>query len=83
VIEPDELERDYITLLCTMNRSHDRVLDYYVLPRMTAHTLLHRNDSWLRKGMRLSRLSDFYATVKRMWAERSKQKTLSQYVQEL
>ena len=83
VIEPDELERDYITLLCTMNRSHDRVLDYYVLPRRTAHTLLHGNDSWLRKGMCLSRLSDFYATVKRMWAERSKQKTLSQYVQEL
>jgi DNA invertase Pin-like site-specific DNA recombinase len=83
VIEPDELERDYITLLCTMNASHDRVLDYYVLPRMSGHTLLHRRVSWLREGVRIRSLSDFYATVKGMWAERSRQRDLSQYLREL
>lgn len=82
-IQPDELERDYITLLCTINRTHDRVLDHYVLPRMSKHTLLRRNASWLDEGIRLRRLSDFYATVKRMWAERSDQRTLEKYLQEL
>jgi hypothetical protein len=83
VIEPDDLERDYITLLCTMNTSHDRILDSYVLPRMTGHTLLHRKVSWLREGKRLRSLSDFYSTVKKIWAKRSNQGSIWQYLQEL
>jgi hypothetical protein len=83
VIEPDQRERDYITLLGTMSVNHDRVLDYYVLPRMSSHSLVRRNSSWLRAGVRLRRLSDFYATVKKMWAERSRKDTLSKYLHEL
>jgi DNA invertase Pin-like site-specific DNA recombinase len=83
VIEPNERERNYITLLCTMNPTHDRVLDYYVLPQMSAHTSLRRNDSWLREGIRLDRLSDFYSTVKRVWAQRSDHTTILKYLQEL
>lgn len=88
VMEPNDRERDYITLLCTMNATHDRVLDYYVLPKMmsaqmSAHRPLHRNDSWLREGIQLHRLSDFYSLVKRVWAKRSDHKTLLKYLQEL
>jgi hypothetical protein len=83
VIQPNELEREYITLICTMNSSHDRILGYYVLPRMSRHTVLCRNASWLRSGVQLHNLSDFYATVKRIWAERCSQKTLARYLEEL
>jgi DNA invertase Pin-like site-specific DNA recombinase len=83
VIEADDLERDYITLLCTMNATHDRILDSYVLPRMRAHSLLHRKVSWLREGVRLRRLSDLYTTVKKIWAKRSNQASIWQYLQEL
>ena len=83
VIEPAPVERDYITLLCTLNSSHDRVLDYFVLPKMTANTRVHRSDSWLQTGVRLQRLSDFYTIVKRLWAERGNQTTLSKYLEEL
>ncbi len=83
VIQPDELERDYVTLLCTMNSRHNRVIDFYVLPRMSRHSLLRRNVSWLRDGVRLRKLSDFYSTVKRLWSQRGRQDTLSKYLQEL
>jgi hypothetical protein len=83
VIQPDERERDYVTVLCTMNSCHNRVLDFYVLPRMSRHALLRRDVSWLREGVRLGKLSDFYSTVKRLWAQRGKQNTLSRYLQEL
>jgi len=83
IMEPTERERNFITLLCTMNSSHDRVLDYYVVPRMAGQHMLHRKVSWLRQGVRLSRLSDFYAAVKKMYARRSSQGTISEYLQEL
>jgi DNA invertase Pin-like site-specific DNA recombinase len=83
VIEPDELERPYITLLCRMNRTHDRVLDYYLVPKMDARWLLRPNDPWLRQGERLHSLSDFYSRVRKIWGTRSNQNTLSRYLQEL
>lgn len=83
VIEPDESERPYITLLCRMNRTHDRVLDYYLVPKMDARRLLRPNDSWLHQGERLRSLSDFYSVVRKVWRERTSQNTLSKYVQEL
>jgi hypothetical protein len=83
VIEPDELERPYITLLCRMNRTHDRVLDYYLVPKMDARSLLRPNDPWLQQGERLRNLSDFYTGVRKIWRERSNQNTLSRYLQEL
>jgi hypothetical protein len=83
VIEADDLERDYITLLCTMNATHDRILDSYLLPRMSGHTLLHRKVSWLREGVRLRSLSDFYSKVKQIRAKRSSQGSILQYLQEL
>ncbi len=83
VIEPDELERPYVTLLCRMNRTHDRVLDYYLVPKMDSRWLLHPNDPWLRNGERLRSLSDFYTKVRKIWRDRSNQNTLARYLQEL
>jgi hypothetical protein len=83
VIEPFPVEREYITLLCTMNCKHDRVLDYYILPKMTAFKRVHRSDSWLRTAVRLHNLADFYTTVKGMWAQRSNHDTILKYLQEL
>lgn len=83
VIEPDELERPYITLLCRMNRTHDSVLDYYLVPKMDARCLLRPTDPWLRQGERLRSLSDFYNAVRKIWKERSNQNTLSRYLEEL
>jgi hypothetical protein len=33
-VEPNRAECEFITLLCTMNRGHDRVIDYFLLPDM-------------------------------------------------
>jgi len=83
VIEPPPTERDYITLACTMNSTHDRVLDYFVVPKMSASTKLRRGTSWLQAGVRLHRLSDFYNVAKRLWAQRCKQTNIAQYLEEL
>jgi hypothetical protein len=83
VIEPDDFERPYITLLCRMNRTHDRVLDYYLFRKMEARCLLRSNDPWLRQGKRLRTLTDFYTVVRKLWRERTNQNTLSKYLQEL
>jgi hypothetical protein len=71
-VEPFVAERDYITLLCTLNIRHDDILDYYVFPEMDmwkSHRL-RRNDPLLYSSVKLDRLSDFYAVAKRLWTER-------------
>jgi len=71
-VDPFPAERDYITLLCTLNTRHDDVLDYYVFPKMDmwkSHRL-RRNDPVLHSSVKLDRLSDFYAVAKRLWTER-------------
>lgn len=73
-VYPSPAERDYITLVCTLNKKHDGVLDHYLFPRMDmwkSHRL-RRNDPMLRSAVRLDRLSDFYATVIKVWTQRSK-----------
>jgi DNA invertase Pin-like site-specific DNA recombinase len=76
-------ECEYVTLLCTLNRSHSRVLDYFVLPEFIKFRRECENDSWFKKGIRLQRLSDFYATVKKVSAEHSSQPNLDSYVRSL
>lgn len=65
-------EGDYITLLCLLTPKHDRVLQYFVAPKMGQwkYLRLFRNSPFLRQTVKLERLSDFYATVKRLWEER-------------
>ena len=70
VVEPASTERNYITLFCRMSPTHDRILSIHVFRRLAFKS--HRSfdgDAWLRTGMRLRRLDDFYATVKKLWAD--------------
>jgi DNA invertase Pin-like site-specific DNA recombinase len=71
VVEPSPAERGYITLLCMMNHSHDRVLGQYLFPRMDwlrSHRL-HKNDPCLGAAIKLNSLSEFYAAVKKLWGK--------------
>jgi hypothetical protein len=69
-VEPIVTESDFVTLLCRVNHRHDRSLDMFVLPQMTGFTRTCEHDSWIRKGIRLRGLTDFYSTVKKCWAQR-------------
>ena len=64
-------ERDLITLVCTMKRSHDGVISYFLLPDMHPFRKLRFHDGRLSHAMRLQSLADFYKAARRLWAERS------------
>jgi DNA invertase Pin-like site-specific DNA recombinase len=67
LVEPVRLEREYITLLCIASPERDRVLRFYVFPSMNLRSRRthksHENDPWLRTGVRLKSLSEFYSAV--------------------
>jgi hypothetical protein len=73
-VDPFVAERDYITLVCTLNQKHDVVLDQYLFPRvdMWKSHRLRRNDPWPCSAVKLYRLADFYTAASRIWKERSK-----------
>lgn len=75
-VEPNVTESNFVTLLCKVNNRHDRLLGMFVLPQMTGFTRTCNHDSWIRKGIRLRRLCDFYATVKKCWADRCEQELI-------
>jgi len=71
LVEPHPSERSYVTLLCPVKRSHERVLGYFVFPRLDGfktHNMV-RNDPFLVNAIRLRDLSEFYETVKKVWPE--------------
>lgn len=70
-VDPNPAEKHFVTLLCTMNGRHDRVIDYFALPRMDGFKRTSIHDSWFLRAARLPSLSDFYVTVKKLCAERS------------
>jgi DNA invertase Pin-like site-specific DNA recombinase len=63
-VDPSPGEQDFITLVCRMNRAHDRVYSYHLFPRIKhkSHQLC-RNDPWLAEGIRLQNLSEFVSAV--------------------
>jgi DNA invertase Pin-like site-specific DNA recombinase len=73
ILESVPAEHKFITLLCTANRASDRLLGYYVFPRMDWMRFhrLYRNDPCLDAATKLDNLSDFYTVVKNLWVERS------------
>jgi hypothetical protein len=72
VAETASSERNFVTLLCTMNPNRDRVLRFYVFPAMTLKTRKFvENDPWLRTAVRLKRLSEFYAVATKVRESRS------------
>ena len=70
LVEPNSAERSYITLLCPVKRSHERVLGYFVFPHLDGFRthLMFRKDPFLSAAIRLNDLSEFYATVQKLWA---------------
>jgi DNA invertase Pin-like site-specific DNA recombinase len=70
-VDPNPAERGCVTLLCTMNSRHDRVIDYFALPTMDGYKRTFMHDSWFHKAVKLRNLSDFYTIVTKMWAQRS------------
>jgi hypothetical protein len=49
IVEPNSAESSYITLLCPVKRSHERVLGYFVFPHLNGFRthFLFRNDPFL------------------------------------
>jgi len=71
VLEPNPAERAYITLVCTMDDRHDRVLDYFLLPNMEWFRRTYFKDSFLRTAVQLPKVTNFYAEVRKLWAATS------------
>lgn len=71
VVEPNAKERSFITLVCTMSAQHDDVLGYFLLPNMNWFRRTFIYDSFLYRAVRLHKLTEFYAQVKKLWAERT------------
>jgi DNA invertase Pin-like site-specific DNA recombinase len=72
VVEPNPLERNYVTLFCKMNTTHDHVLSYNLFAEMNFKS--HRscvNDPWLKNSLRLRKLADFYVSVKKLWSQKT------------
>ncbi|HVI08856.1 MAG TPA: recombinase family protein [Candidatus Binatia bacterium] len=70
-VEPNPAEKNSITLLCPVKRSHDRVLAYFVFPRLNGFSThcMFRNDPFLKEAVRLRELSQFYSIVKAIRTE--------------
>ncbi len=62
-------ERDYIVLLCPLNRAYSKIVDYYVMPPIGNSIRLLKqfgnNDEWLIKGTRLEDLRELYGVAKK------------------
>jgi DNA invertase Pin-like site-specific DNA recombinase len=72
-VEPHLGEQTNVTLLCTMNCTHDQVLDYYVFVGMgmcRSHRL-YKNDPFLGAAVKIRDLSEFYVTVKGAWEQKT------------
>ena len=67
-----ERERDCITLVCLLNGRRDRVLQFYVAPRLGAWATLrlYAHTPFLRQMVKLVTISDFYGVVVKLWNER-------------
>jgi len=74
--EPTPIEREYITLVCMLSPQRDRVLRFYIFPAMNQTGQKTRrflkNDPWLRSGVRLKDLSEFYKVVRTIHKAQSK-----------
>jgi DNA invertase Pin-like site-specific DNA recombinase len=72
MVKPAPAERDYVTLICLLNRRYDRVLRYYIAPKTGQWNSLRLrgNSPFLNQTIRLECISDFYATVKRISDDR-------------
>jgi hypothetical protein len=69
-VEPNAVEREFITLVCPINTDNKMTPPYYVFSQrdgIKRHDT-YTGDPWLRTGIRLTSLSQFYEVVTRMWS---------------
>jgi DNA invertase Pin-like site-specific DNA recombinase len=72
-VKINSAEREYITLVCKLDAAFRRIVSYHLLPNANTSWQCHpsyKDDPWLRAGVRLSGLPEFYATAKRLWNNR-------------
>jgi DNA invertase Pin-like site-specific DNA recombinase len=66
VVRPTSAERENITLLCKLSPGTERIASYHLIPRVDIPGRTHlsyNDDPTLHKGVRLRKLSGFYAAV--------------------
>jgi DNA invertase Pin-like site-specific DNA recombinase len=66
VVRPTSAEREHITLLCKIGPGINRIANYHLLPRVCIPGRTHLSyddDPLLHRGIRLQKLSGFYAAV--------------------
>ena len=67
---PTSAERQNMTLLCKVSANKDRISSYYLFSRLDipgrGQSLYSRSGSFLRQGVRLQELSEFYAAVRKL-----------------
>jgi hypothetical protein len=70
IVEPNPVESSYITLLCPVKRSHERVLGYFVFPHLNGFRthFMFKKDPFLNAAVKLNSLSEFYSVAQQLWA---------------
>jgi len=63
LVEPARHERKFITLLARLNESNRVIIDLHIFPSIDRLTQFQINDSWMKRGKRLSDLSQFCKIV--------------------
>jgi len=61
IVIPVSRERDFITLICLLNRTNKKVCRFYLFPRIDfrgSHRI-KKQDEWLAQGIRVRRLTEF------------------------
>ena len=74
MVRANPAESGLITLFCKLNANSTRLYSHRVFPFLGIEGKTHasyRNDPWLRTGLKLSRLVDFYPLVRKAWDMRS------------
>ena len=69
LVVPKPAERSFATLLCRLNETNKRVLSYHLFSRMDIRFRSYRlyvNDPWLKTGLHLKDLSEFYRVATRL-----------------
>jgi DNA invertase Pin-like site-specific DNA recombinase len=69
VVRPTSAEREHITLICKTSADRSRIASYYLVSRLDIpgkrqNSQLRTDDPLLQNGIRLRKLSEFYASVK-------------------
>jgi DNA invertase Pin-like site-specific DNA recombinase len=63
LVEPNRHECNFITLLARLNESNCAIVDFHVFPNIDRSRPFQINDSWMKRGRRLSDLSQLCKVV--------------------